>query len=574
MQDLTAILEAFSTISSTLTLDESLEQFTKKITQITGAENCTISHWNLYKDSLTVLTHYVSPDNSHAAEKTEAGMVYFLADYPASFHVLHHHTPLFISVNDPTADRAEKALLTQLQWSNVLIMPMLYREQAVGFMKLYSDDNGWQKSILKVLPLCQALANQAAIAIENDQLYERAKDERLHAEAMQVISRALTSDLDYQRIVHNVADVAYRLVNSQFICVAVPEGDQLFPVAIASSQTSNGHRDFPKNISLSLPDQGPLTRILQGPVVVADIEHDSAFVPWRQELQQYGWRAMVVLPLFARNEFLGVLIACASEPNAFSHNEVEVLMSLASQAAVAIQNASLFAELDTKRKDLHKMSLRLVNAQEEERRRIARELHDELGQALTALKINLDLARRGLPPDASDQLCNSIQEASILARQTLETARSISLELHPAILDDLGLAAALRWATDRYQDRLDLKIELDTNIDKVQLRAELKITIYRIITEALTNAVRHAQAKHISIQVYAKAEQIIIVVQDDGVGFAAQEWLASPAKHESLGLMSMKERAELLGGTFKINSETGQGTSIWATLPIAVSIIQ
>ena len=107
----------------------------------------------------------------------------------------------------------------------------------------------------------------------------------------------------------------------------------------------------------------------------------------------------------------------------------------------------------------------------------------------------------------------------------------------------------------------------------MQIRAELEITIYRIITEALTNAVRHAQADHISIQVYAKLEKIIIVVQDDGIGFAAQEWLESPAKHKSLGLVSMKERAELLGGTFKIDSESGQGTGIWATLPIAISVI-
>ena len=278
--------------------------------------------------------------------------------------------------------------------------------------------------------------------------------------------------------------------------------------------------------------------------------------------------SVVAVPLLAHNKPVGVLAAIAQPPDFFGATDIATLMSLSSQAAVAIQNANLFTELEAQRETLRQVSLRLVNAQEEERRRISRELHDELGQALTALKINLDLARRALPDDAPARLQQSIHEAGSLAVQTLDTARNMSLSLHPAMLDDLGLVAALRWDIDRYEQRTGQTVFLEAALGEVNLQPELQITVYRIITESLTNAARHAQASDIWVNLGIENEQVCLTVKDNGIGFDAEKWQDSPGERQSLGLISMQERAELLGGSFTITSSPGQGTTINSRFPL------
>jgi signal transduction histidine kinase len=404
---------------------------------------------------------------------------------------------------------------------------------------------------------------------EKNRLERQMAEGQLIAEAMQVIGQALASELDYERVVRNVADFAYRLVNAQFVYVFVPESDNFRLVAMA------GHDGDRLNPALgaryfSPEPYSPLTKAFEqkSPVIIADAQSETTPASWQTEAQAKKWRAMVAVPLLTRNLLMGVLAAYAPEPEAFDANDVVTLTSLASQAAVAIQNAQLFAELEAQREALHQVSLRLVNAQEEERRRISRELHDELGQALTALKINLDVARRALPADASPKLVQSVHEAGILAVQTLEAARNLSLELHPAILDDLGLVAALRWEVDRYEQRTGMPVHFRADLSDVALRPELEITIYRIIIEALTNVARHAHAEHISVQLQVEKGQFMVTIEDDGRGFDAQSWFDVPTKRQSLGLISMRERAGLLGGELEVISTPGCGAKIRAKLPI------
>jgi signal transduction histidine kinase len=314
-----------------------------------------------------------------------------------------------------------------------------------------------------------------------------------------------------------------------------------------------------------------LTRAVQEkrPIVVPNIQNDPSLTAWRKEAEAQGWQAMVAVPLLAYNRLVGVLAAYADQPDFFNANDIATLMSLASQAAVAIQNAQLFAELEAQREALRQVSLRLVNAQEEERRRISRELHDELGQALTALKINLDVARRLLPSDVSSKLDHSVQEASSLAVHTLEAARSLSLELHPAILDDLGLVSALRWEVDRYEQRTGQAVHFKVDLADVELQPELEITVYRIITEALTNVARHAKAGYISVRLLVENQQVVIEVEDDGVGFDVESWFNSPGERQSLGLVGMRERAGLLDGQLTVTSSPGGGTRVLGQLPVA-----
>jgi signal transduction histidine kinase len=577
MHEIAAVYEVISSISSTLTLDEILAEVSEKTAQIVGAGGCAISEWDRENGTLVVLADYVSP---HVKAPTHAigdiGAAYPLAYYPATARVLREQVPLSVYVDDPTADEAERDLLQALEWGGVLLVPVLNKSQAVGLMEVYLEQKHQYQFTNDDVVLCQILSNQAAVAFENAQLYQEVEDGRLHAEAIQVIGRALASELDYQRIVRNVADFAHRLVDANFVFVAVPKGEGFHLVAVAghdeSYTTATGSTDFPS----SLMAQEPLERAVRGktPVVVADVRReDLTFGSWRAEAEVLGVVGMAAVPLLSHDRVVGVLAAYNHRPNSFDPDSVATLMALASQAAVAIQNAQLFAELEAQREALRQISLRLVNAQEEERRRISRELHDELGQALTALKINLDVARRALPDDVPSKLSHSIDEATSLAVQTLETARSLSLELRPSVLDDLGLISALRWEMDRYEQRTGQKISFEADLAGSLLRPELEITLYRIITEALTNVARHANANHIRVHLRVDKRQVFAEVEDDGVGFDVADLFSSSAERQSLGLVSMRERAELLGGRLEVISQPGNGTTVRVQCPLLTDVV-
>lgn len=565
MRELDKILNIISSISSMLELDEILAQVTENMVHILGVDGCAISRWNRADDTLVVLADYTAPHVELPHDDIyDIGASYPLKYYPATARVLKTQKPLIICVDDPQADDAERELLQAFQWGGVLMAPMLYKEQSVGLLELYTDNPQSHPFTDEIVSLCQILANQAAVALENARLYQEAEDGRLHAEAMQVISRTLASELDLQRTVRVVVDLAYQLVNARFVFLATPQVEAFKLVAMAGFSER-----IPADWYITGPTSAVLTQAIEGkrPIIITSKEQmPQADTPAQIDLQ--GWQSLVAVPLLAHNQVVGVLTAYAGQPNFFNPDDVVTLMSLASQAAVAIQNAQLFSQLDAQREALHQMSLRLVNAQEEERRRISRELHDELGQALTALKINLDVARHALPPEASPKLRQSVTEASQLAVRTLEAARSMSLELRPPMLDDLGLVSALRYEIDRYEQRTGLGVQFESNLKEAYLQPEVEITVYRIVVEALTNIARHAQASQVLLEVKTDDFRIKGKVEDNGQGFDLESWLNSAAEQQSLGLVSMRERAALLGGQLEVASQPGRGTTVSFTLPI------
>ena len=286
-------------------------------------------------------------------------------------------------------------------------------------------------------------------------------------------------------------------------------------------------------------------------------------------LKIFQWAGVLMLPMVYKGETIGLMELYVDENrNQFTDHIVRICQALANQAAVAIENARLFKELETQREALRQISLQLVNTQEEERRRISRELHDELGQTLTALRVNLEIAQQALPLGASAKLFHSIEEAGRLAAHTQDTARNLSLELRPAMLDDLGLVSTLYWEIDRHEQLTGQTVEFETDLIDQYLQPELEITIYRIITEALTNVCRHADATYVRICLRALNDVLLVSVVDNGVGFDAAGWRESPAKRRSLGLVSMRERAELLNGQLEVSSEIGRGTTVRVQFPV------
>ncbi len=211
------------------------------------------------------------------------------------------------------------------------------------------------------------------------------------------------------------------------------------------------------------------------------------------------------------------------------------------------------------KQDLQRLSARLVHAQEEERRSIARELHDEIGQALTAIKLDLAAAERGL--DTPDKARHPLEEARSIADRAVQAVRDLSHILHPAMLDDLGLPDTLNWYLRGFSKRTGIRTELVHDRMEGRLASEVELCAYRIVQEALTNVARHAEASFCRLYLQRLPYTLLVTVEDNGKGFDPRRLEAGDARR-GLGLVGIQERVSGLGGTFRLESSPGKGTCL------------
>ena len=208
----------------------------------------------------------------------------------------------------------------------------------------------------------------------------------------------------------------------------------------------------------------------------------------------------------------------------------------------------------------------IINAQEQERQRIARELHDETSQVLTSLLISLAVLEESVETQEARE---RIADTRSLAHSTLRAIRNLSIDLRPSALDDLGLLPALRWYVKEYQKKCAIEVEFQATGLKQRLPAEMETALYRIVQECLTNTAKHANAHRVTIMLREDRERIFGSIVDDGRGFDYEALLKTPGQELGLGLAGMHERAVLLDGTLDIHSVPGQGTTIEVSIPLS-----
>lgn len=259
---------------------------------------------------------------------------------------------------------------------------------------------------------------------------------------------------------------------------------------------------------------------------------------------------LISLPLVDELKLLGVIWFWGQD---LQEIDIPPYQIFASHMVLALENARLFGQVSSGRQRLQAINKRLVQAQEFERRRIARELHDEIGQTLTGL--NLLLTTR----DEED-----IQKAQEIASELMDKVQDMTLDLRPSLLDDLGLLPTLSWHFERFTNLTHIQVEFDHADFTHRFSPEIELTVYRIIQEALTNVARYANVMQIKVRLWLEANRIKIQVDDHGIGFDVQEALSG----NSSGLSGMKERVAWLGGSLEIDSTPGSGTTLRVTLPI------
>jgi len=315
-----------------------------------------------------------------------------------------------------------------------------------------------------------------------------------------------------------------------------------------------------------LDDLGDITHLRQRRYQIVDeLGAMARRSRMEEQLLAEGLHASISAPLLFQDKLIGALYLRANTPGAFSAEQAEIVRRVADPLAIAIQNARLFDEVLAGRKQLQILSQRLIEAQETERRRVSRDLHDQAGQSLTALKIGLELMQADLRAD-SEKSHQSLQEAVSLANETLEQIRLLAQDLRPPELDVVGLNPTLEDYCHDFAEHARLSIDY-AGTELPELPDAVTICFYRVLQEALTNVAKHAHASHVWVALRCDADTLSLSVEDDGQGFDVPTEVSVARQPRGIGLVGMRERLELLRGRLEIKSRPGQGTRLVAYAP-------
>ena len=316
------------------------------------------------------------------------------------------------------------------------------------------------------------------------------------------------------------------------------------------------------------PDSlGALVGACASALVVESFSGEGRFtVP--QFLADHGVQSGIVAAIRSEDGPYGVLGVYAKTPRAFTREDANVVDAITGVLAEAIRRKDAEEVLRKARDDERRLRERLeaharlvVEAQEAERRRIARELHDEIGQTLTGLKLTLEQLERA----PSGEVAEGLGRALALVAELMSRVDILSLDLRPAMLDDLGLLPALLWLVGRYYAQTGVRVAIEHSGLERKLQPDVETAAYRIVQEALTNVARHADTGRAWVRCTAGGDSFLIEVSDEGAGFDSAA--ASPGTLK-FGLVGMEERARLVGGTLTVTSEPGKGTTVVARLPL------
>jgi signal transduction histidine kinase len=272
-----------------------------------------------------------------------------------------------------------------------------------------------------------------------------------------------------------------------------------------------------------------------------------------------GLRQSIVARLTVGDEAHGLLVVSGT---GLTEADVPAVTAFANQAAIAIENARLFEQVRAAREQLRDLASYLQAAREEERAEIAREIHDEFGQALSALNMDLFWLSKRLPAD-QPHLAEKASAMSDLIDSTIQTVRHVATELRPGLLDDLGLAAAMEWQAEEFAERTGIDCELYLSNAEIVLDRDLATVIFRIFQETLTNVVRHSEATEVRVELKDRPDELVLIVRDNGRGITESQ-VSHP---RSLGLMGMRERAYSWGGEVAFQGVPGQGTTVTVRIP-------
>jgi two-component system, NarL family, sensor histidine kinase DevS len=536
---LRVLVDAGIALSSELSLDTLLQRLVETAAELTGARYAALGVIDKSGQALErFLTTGIDPETHAATGELPRGRgvlgvlirearplrLHDLADDPRSVGFPRNHPPM----------------------STFLGVPILLRGVAYGNLYL-TEKEGSADFTEEDEELTQMLATQAAVAIENARLYESSTRWLRQLESLNEIGNALASEIELEPLLGLVARRLRELVDARLVLIAIPQGDAL-DVAAAEGEGSYGvvgmQLEFGGSKAGRVLERRHSERVDS---VLEDTEIDQ------QAARRLGVHSALFVPLVARGRAIGVMIAHdRSGPSpSFTDDDLRLAETFAERAAVAVDLSERVGR-DALR--------RVVEAQELERKRLARELHDETGQALTSILLGLKPLEQSAASDADRAALSSLRE---LVVSTLQDVRRLAVELRPSALDDFGLATAVERLAETFREQTGVQVDLEARLGDGRLPSEVETALYRIVQEALTNVVKHAGATRVSILLTHRDTSVAAVIEDDGGGFDP-----TAVGDDVLGLAGMRERVGLVGGRLRIEAVEGTGTTIVAEVPV------
>jgi signal transduction histidine kinase len=536
---LRALVETGVAITSELSLDALLQRLVESASELTGARYAALGVIDRTGAELErFLTTGIDAETKAAIGDLPRGRgilgVLIREDEPLRLHNIGDDPR---SVGFPPNHPPMKTFLG---------VPVHLRGVAYGNLYL-TEKAGGEDFTDEDQELVELLASQAAVAIENARLYEAATTWSRQLESLNEVGNALATETDLDRLLDLVARRLRELLDARLVTVLLPSGDdQLRFAAVAGDRAELAGATITRSTSktgrvLERRQSERADSVLDDP----DVDHEA--------MRLLGARSGLWVPLLVRGRAIGVLAAHdkLGADVRFTDTDLRLAETFATRAALAVDLSQRIAQ-DALR--------RVVEAQELERRRLARELHDETGQALTSILLRLKALEERTGDEASRAATQELRE---LVVSTLQDVRRLAVELRPTALDDFGLVAALERLTASFAEQTGISVDFETALADERLPEEVETALYRIVQESLTNVVKHARARRVSILLARKEGSVKAVVEDDGRGFDPAEQAG-----DGFGLVGMSERLALLGGRLEVESDADAGTTIAAEVPV------
>lgn len=424
-------------------------------------------------------------------------------------------------------------------------VPVVLRGRAYG--NLYLTEKADGPFSAEDQELVETLAGQAAVAIENARLYQDATSWSAQLEALNEVGIALAGEIELPRLLKLIARRLRGLIGARVVTIALPTADGTLRIETADGE----HADDILGHQLERADSKSGRVLVRGEAERVDSVADDPEVD-QEAARRLGAQSGLFVPLIAGVRAIGIIVAHDKEGGdpRFSDDDLRLAETFAARAAVAVDMSARVAG-DALR--------RVVEAQELERRRLARELHDQTGQELTSVLLGLKAVEEATNDAERNGALRSVREQVV---ETLHDVRRLAIELRPKALDDFGLVPALERLRDTFAEQTGMRVDLESQI-RERLPTDAETALYRIVQEALTNIVKHAQASTVSIVLARSGGSVTAVIEDDGRGFSLD------GTSDGLGLLGMGERLALLGGKLKVESSLGAGTTIVAEVPLS-----
>ena len=533
---LRALVDAGIALASELSLDGLLQKLTELAAELTGARYAALGVIDPSGSRLErFITHGIDDATRAAIGDLPQGrgiLGTLITDaHPLRLHALaEDRRSVGFPPNHPPM-------------TTFLGVPVLMRGTAYGNLYL-TEKGGGGDFTEEDQELVELLASQAAVSIENARLYESAMRWSRQLESLMEVSSAMAGATSVERLLELIAERLHDLLEARLVTVALPAGpEQVRIVAAAGEQADDVLGEL-------LPlHESKTGRVLERrrservDSVLDDREVDRVFT------RRVDARAGLWVPLLVQDRAIGVISAydkLSAADARFTDEDIRLAETFATRAAVAVE-LSERVERDALR--------RIVAAQELERQRLARELHDETGQALTSILLGLKQLD-GESPEA-------VAEVRELVVATLQDVRRLAVELRPKVLDDFGLVPALERLTQGFAEHTGISVDLEASAVTERPPVEVETAIYRIVQESLTNVIKHAQAHSVSVVLTRGDGRIKAVIEDDGMGFEPET-----VDGEGIGLVGMRERIELLDGALTVESNERSGTTVAVEVPI------